>query len=301
MGGRQTQEDRFAVHPNLEPDIRMPCSFFGVFDGTVGDFASDTVKDLVVPKLLRSSSWRGLRHMSAMQTRDVLKAQQERLLENALRDMYSAADAALLSSCAKNGEHYATSTAVTLVVVGDLLGVGHLGDSRVVFGKEIDGRLIGELMTTDHKPDQEKERQRIEESGGTVVRLRNHGAKPFVRGGDFRERKASGERPMQLQYSRAFGCKDLKCFGLSNIPDIKLVRIGERGVGSAAYRRVRYAILASDGLWDVIDTQRAVQIAHQAVGDGKNPSQALVRAALMEQWKRKVASDNITAICVQFD
>jgi len=104
---------------------------------------------------------------------------------------------------------------------------------------------------------------------------------------------------MQLQYSRAFGCKDLKRFGLSSVPDIRLLRIGERG--SPAYRRVRYAILASDGLWDVVDAQRAVEVAHQAVQDCRNPSEALVQCARREQWKRNARSDNVTAVCVQFD
>jgi protein phosphatase len=298
-GDRPTQEDRFTVVPNLEPEIRLPCSFFGVFDGTVGDFASDSVKDLVVPMLLQSPSWRGLRNLLATHSRDALEAQQERLLADAVRDMYMSADESLLLSCAKDAQNYATCTSVTLVVVGDLLAVGHLGDSRIVLGKEVDGRMVGELMTTDHKPDNEQERQRIEESGGAVVRLRNHGAKPFIRGGDFMVRNASGDRPMQLQYSRAFGCKDLKCFGLSSVPDVRLLRIGDRG--SPAYRHVRYAILASDGLWDVVDTQRAVQIAHQAVQEGRSPSEAVVRCALHEQWKRKARSDNITAVCVQFD
>jgi len=265
----------------------------------VGDFASETVKDLVVPLLLQSSRWRGLRSLQAVHAHDALEAQQERLLEDAVRDMYASADESLLLSCARHAQHYATCTSVTLVAVGDLLAVGHLGDSRVVLGKEVEGRMVGELVTMDHKPDNEQERQRIEECGGTVVRLRNHGAKPFIRGGDFMVRNASGDRPMQLQYSRAFGGKDLKCFGLNSVPDVKLFRIGDRG--SQAYRHVRYAILASDGLWDVVDTQRAVQIAHQAVQEGRSPSEAVVQCALQEQWKRKAKSDNITAVCVQFD
>ena len=40
--------------------------------------------------------------------------------------------------------------------------------------------------------------------------LHNSFDKPFIRGGDFTARKARGDRAMQLQYSRAFGGKDLK-------------------------------------------------------------------------------------------
>jgi len=50
IGGRKAQEDRYCIAPKLIPGVDR-CSFFGVFDGTVGDFASDHVKDLVIPKL----------------------------------------------------------------------------------------------------------------------------------------------------------------------------------------------------------------------------------------------------------
>jgi len=298
MGDRRTQEDRFTIVPNLEPEGRMPSSFFGVFDGTVGDFASDNVKDLVIPKLMESPSWQALRSVSASRLSD-----QERLLEQALRDMYHNTDESLLARCAKTAQHYATCTSVTLLVVGDVLCVGHLGDSRIVIGVEqvepgsSTAALVGEQLTMDHKPDQDTERSRIEKCGGMVERLQNHSNKPFIRGGDFMMRKALGEQPMQLQYSRAFGAKDLKIFGLSNVPDVRLIRMGR----DPAYRHVRFVILASDGLWDVITTQQAVSIAQQAVAENNNPAELLVRAALLEQSRRKSRADNVTAICVQFD
>mmetsp|Transcript_80824 Transcript_80824/g.210531 ORF Transcript_80824/g.210531 Transcript_80824/m.210531 type:complete len:431 (+) Transcript_80824:48-1340(+) len=297
MGDRKTQEDRFAVVPNLEFDGRTPVSFFGVFDGTVGDFASDNVKDLVVPKLLESPSWWALKSVPATHA-----GEQEKLLEQAMRDMYRNADDALLQLCSKSKEHYATSTSVTAVVLGEMIAIGHLGDSRVVLGKEVmtpgqsTPQLVGEQLTIDHKPDQENERSRIEKCGGTVERLPNHNNKPFIRGGDFTMRKAMGEQPMQLQYSRAFGAKDLKIFGLSNVPDVRIIRMGRD-----SYRGVRFLILASDGLWDVLSAQHAVVIAQQAVSQDLNPAECLVRQALQEQAKRKVRADNVTVICIQFD
>jgi len=298
MGDRKTQEDRYTVVPNLERESRSPCAFFGVFDGTVGDFASENVKDLCVPRLLESPNWRALRHSSGTRTND-----QEHLcmIENALRDMYRSVDESLLVRCAKSTQHYATCTSVTLLVVGDLLVVGHLGDSRIVLGKDDPagsgkGDIVGEQLTMDHKPDQEPERQRIEQCGGMVERLQNHSNKHFIRGGDFLMRKALGEQPMQLQYSRAFGAKDLKMFGLSSIPDVRIIRMG-----SSSYRHVRFVILASDGLWDVLTSQQAVLVAQQASQEDGNPAEALVTRALLEQSRRKARADNITAVCIQFD
>mmetsp|Transcript_7551 Transcript_7551/g.13937 ORF Transcript_7551/g.13937 Transcript_7551/m.13937 type:complete len:439 (+) Transcript_7551:47-1363(+) len=295
IGDRKSQEDRFTVVPQLEPsNDGMPCAFFGVFDGTVGDFASESVKDLVIPKLFESPSWQALRQLPPARWGD-----QDSLVEGALREMYRSVDESLLERCSQSTQHYSTCTSVTLIVVGDMLAVGHLGDSRLIVGREVPGDaavLIGEQMTVDHKPDQDSERRRIEQCGGMVERLVNHCNKPFIRGGDFTMRKALGEQPMQLQYSRAFGAKDLKIFGLSSIPDVKVLHTA--GPDSI---RVRFAILASDGLWDVLSAQDAVRTAQQAVSEGASPAQALVARALLDLSQRQAKSDNITAICVHFD
>mmetsp|Transcript_40648 Transcript_40648/g.115007 ORF Transcript_40648/g.115007 Transcript_40648/m.115007 type:complete len:222 (-) Transcript_40648:344-1009(-) len=212
--------------------------------------------------------------------------------------MYRSVVESLLQRCAKSAQHYATCTSVTALVVGDLLVVGHLGDSRIVLGKGgVTTDLVGEQLTIDHKPDSEAERARIEQCGGCVERLQKHSNKAFIRGGDFLMRKALGEHPMQLQYSRAFGAKDLKIFGLSNIPDIKIIRMGR----DSAYRHTRFLILASDGLWDVLSAQAAVEIAQAACEKGLSPSEELVKAVLTEQSNRKARADNITAVVVQFD
>mmetsp|Transcript_41620 Transcript_41620/g.107686 ORF Transcript_41620/g.107686 Transcript_41620/m.107686 type:complete len:386 (-) Transcript_41620:347-1504(-) len=296
MGDRKTQEDRFTVVPQVEPERGLPCSFFGVFDGTVGDFASENVKEIVVPKLLESPHWRTLRN-------SVRGGEQDRVLKEVVKGMYRSVDEVLiqrLSQTELKERHYATCTSVTVLLVGDALVVGHLGDSRIIMGKEqVENgvtELVGEQLTMDHKPDLDDERQRIERCGGMVERLQNHNNKPFIRGGDFIMRKALGEQPMQLQYSRAFGAKDLKMFGLSCVPDVKVIRMG-----SPQYRHVRFIILASDGLWDVLTSQQAVNAAEQAVHDELNPAEALVRLALLEQSRRKGRADNITAVVVQFE
>lgn len=294
IGDRRTQEDRFAVVPQSDfGGGTGPLAFFGVFDGTVGDFASELVKDLVVPKLAESLHGKAFR-----QTAVTRPAEQEQLLCNVTRDLYRSIDDALLHRCSQNSQHYATCTSVTLMVVGDLLVVGHLGDSRIVLGKETDsgkGELFGEQLTMDHKPDLDHERQRIEQCGGMVERLQNHSNKPFIRGGDFLMRKALGEQPMQLQYSRAFGAKDLKIFGLSSVPDVRVIRMG-----SPSYRRCRVVVLASDGLWDTVSAQQAVVVASHAAQTDRNPAEELVRCALLEQSRRKARADNITAICIVF-
>eukprot|EP00929_Paragymnodinium_shiwhaense_P047264 TRINITY_DN23970_c0_g2_i1.p1 TRINITY_DN23970_c0_g2~~TRINITY_DN23970_c0_g2_i1.p1 ORF type:complete len:428 (-),score=123.15 TRINITY_DN23970_c0_g2_i1:379-1662(-) len=296
MGDRKTQEDRFVVAPSLPTVSRHSlCSFFGVFDGTVGDFASENIRKLAIPKLLEAAQ----RHQVDEALRSGgLAASKEKVLDAMTREMYKSMDGALLDRCSQEGnQHYATCTSVTLFMAHDTIAIGHLGDSRIALGKiNENGELVGEQMTYDHKPDLETERARIESCGGMVERLQNHNHKPFIRGGDFLMRKALGEQPMQLQYSRAFGAKDLKIFGLSNVPDVKILRLGSPG-----YRRCKVAILASDGLWDVLTAQQAVQAACGALDEGFEPAEAIVKLVVMEQKRRKARADNITAVCIFFD
>eukprot|EP00391_Amoebophrya_sp_Ameob2_P007967 CAMPEP_0178985500 /NCGR_PEP_ID=MMETSP0795-20121207/2187_1 /TAXON_ID=88552 /ORGANISM="Amoebophrya sp., Strain Ameob2" /LENGTH=373 /DNA_ID=CAMNT_0020676465 /DNA_START=234 /DNA_END=1355 /DNA_ORIENTATION=+ len=335
IGGRKAQEDRFCVCPNLVQHLEN-VAFFGVFDGTVGDFASDTVKDLVVPMLKSTSECKQLEHEFGSSSST--EAGTTGLLKRAHKS-----DGELLRRAGIAEKHYAASTSVTLLLWEDYICVGHLGDSRICLIyvtdenlAKIDGTLAvagdkngndenvgdqkknasavvenkkntknyvveakwaapgsfrtdsipvhkveefveGNFVTQDHKPDTAEEKARIEACGGSVEYLHNHQNKPFIRGGDFQQRKMLGESPMQLQYSRAFGAKDLKPFGLLGDPTVNCTK------------RERL------GLWDVLSADVASRVAMKAFLEGTNPSDALVQAAL------HTSCDNITAVCVMYD
>lgn len=284
LGHRKTQEDRFVVGNFDSPGERL--AFFGVFDGTVGDFASRNAGELAVPCLVNTRGWAELQ---------VAKDYRERVVaaRETMEQMYHAVDDTILKRMAEQHDHYATSTSVTALVLDDLLVVGHIGDSRIVVGWEEPGGLMAECLTEDHKPDLDVERARIEANGGSVECLVNHGNKAYIRGGDFLLRKALGEKPMQLQYARAFGAKDLKMFGVSSIPDVKTLNLKDR--------RIRYLILASDGIWDMMTPLEAVTVAHVAHQKGLSSAEHIIRLALSATNEKRGKSDNITAVVVRFD
>eukprot|EP01067_Filipodium_phascolosomae_P006338 Filipodium_phascolosomae@DN4598_c0_g1_i1.p1 len=293
IGNRKAQEDRITIVPNLVAN-REDCAFFGVFDGTVGDYASDNVKHLVVPHLIEAPEWSDtIRRLN--QKEPVAASQEEKeiatQLDRAMRYMYRQSDAELIRMCAQAKKHYASTTSVTALMAGPYLVVAHLGDSRAALCMDQDGAVSAEFLTVDHKPDLPEERSRIEKNGGSVEYLQHHNNKPFIRGGDFTARKALGEQPMQLQYSRAFGGKDLKKYGLSSEPDVYVTRIAPEH---------RLLILASDGLWDVVTAPQAAKIAAQAEADGRDMAEALCHAALAEQQARQAHADNVTSVVVKF-
>eukprot|EP00914_Ancora_sagittata_P014199 GHVO01027702.1.p2 GENE.GHVO01027702.1~~GHVO01027702.1.p2 ORF type:complete len:109 (+),score=24.98 GHVO01027702.1:230-556(+) len=97
----------------------------------------------------------------------------------------------------------------------------------------------------------------------------------------------TGERPQQLQYSRAFGGKDWKPYGLISDPDLIVMDMDDD---------VICLILGSDGLWNVIDANEAVRIAVKARDEGaSDPAAALVDRALELS---PTNADNITAAVV---
>ncbi len=110
----------------------------------------------------------------------------------------------------------------------------------------------------------------------------------YPRGGDFFRRQAAGEHPKQLNYSRAFGGKDLKNYGLSAEPDISHFELTSSD---------KLIILASDGLWDVINPRAACQIALDAHAKGMNAADELCRCSIADMPKVGY-HDNVTVIVI---
>lgn len=289
LGVRPTQEDRVVVCPQLGG--ALDALFVGVFDGTVGDeaasFAQSRMPEAVVnsPAFARARAMCGTTPPSSLPP--AAQAEFASLLRVALQGSFSSTDSALLTLFTQTSTHYCSSTAVAVLLWGSLLTVGHLGDSRAVLGRSVAGGVLAGLcLTRDHKPNDAGETARIVHAGGSLVYL--HGGRPFLRGGDFAARLAMGHRPMQLNYSRALGGKDLKPYGLSATPDVAQLALTPAD---------RLLLVATDGVWDVVTPDQAVRIAWAAHRAGLDPSAALTKHALAEHLARGSA-DNVTAACL---
>jgi len=157
------------------------------------------------------------------------------------------------------------STAVTALIVDNRLIVAHCGDSRAVLSR----KKKALRMSEDHKPFRSDELDRIHAAGGTVVHVQE-------------AYRVNG----QLAVSRSFG--DLVLKGQNVIiadPEFheELLTPDDDCL-----------VLASDGLWDVISDQKAVDVARKAA-TAMEAAQKLVELAL-----KKESSDNITVVVVKF-
>lgn len=296
MGARKNQEDRFVFSPNLA-DSQF--CFMGVFDGTVQEHASEWVHHYYLDILMADKS---MLAFLALDEDARLHADNWALIDQALHDSFLETDRQLLVFAAKHAYHYTSSTGVVALIYlpARQMFVAHVGDSHAVLGLSFDGDnggsnkqpdLQGEYLTVGHKADTKEELDRIEKAGGQLVYL--HGGKPFIRGGDFKQRNHA----MQLNYSRAFGGKDLKMYGLSCVPDVSRVSLRETQKGV----RPVSVILASDGLWDVVDPTDAVRICTDAHTRWlQNPSQPTCSEVLvtlgLKMHEQKRTNDNVTNI-----
>ncbi|KAI7752931.1 hypothetical protein M8C21_024321 [Ambrosia artemisiifolia] len=155
------------------------------------------------------------------------------------------------------------STSVTAVLMnGQRLWVANLGDSRAVVSKG--GKAI--QLSTDHEPS--TERASIEHKGGFVSNM--PGDVPRVNG--------------QLAVSRAFGDKSLKSHLISD-PAIQ---------DTIVDTKTDLLVLASDGLWKVMDNQEAINIARRI----KDPQKAAKR--LIAEALKRDSKDDISCVVVRF-
>ncbi|MQL82271.1 hypothetical protein Taro_014742 [Colocasia esculenta] len=276
-GKRSSMEDFYEARiDGVDGEI---VGLFGVFDGHGGARAAEYVKQNLFSNLISHPKF----------ITDT---------KSAIADAYNQTDSEFLKS--ENTQNRdAGSTASTAILVGDRLLVANVGDSRAVIcrgGKDLvfsacilqnmlevthrycirvdtlldaicyEANKGSIAVSRDHKPDQTDERQRIEDAGGFVM-----WAGTWRVGG-------------VLAVSRAFGDRLLKQYVVAD-PEIQ-----EEVVDSS----LEFLILASDGLWDVVSNEEAVEMVKPI----EDP-EAAAKMLTQEAYKRGSA-DNITCVVVRF-
>ena len=143
------------------------------------------------------------------------------------------------------------STAVTCLKRGRRLLVANVGDSRAVLGRaDPSGRIVAKDLSIDQKPDAPAERARIEGGGGQV-----HPS--IVPGAGYvgPARVWDPSRRFGLACSRSMG--DTVYYGPNRSgviaePEVTTHRLDHND---------KLVIVGSDGIWDRISSQEAVEIA----------------------------------------
>ena len=162
------------------------------------------------------------------------------------------------------------TTAVVTLVVGDTLHVANAGDSRAVISQ----KGVGTAITTDHKPEDEKEYERIKKAGGEV----DFGGVVAPGGGNFLKcARSIGD----AQYKRGPRERHLICAE----PELFKIEIAPGD---------EFVVMASDGVWDVISDQKSVEIVAKALKENDNACDQAAKALVMAAYQAE-SEDNICA------
>lgn len=153
------------------------------------------------------------------------------------------------------------STAIAALLVNGTLHIANVGDSRAVLVAS--GRAVD--LSEDHKPTRADERMRIEGLGGRIIHY-----------GTWRVEGI-------LAVTRAVGDRRLKKFVTAE-PELKSHVLQEGD---------DFLILASDGVWDVMTSQQAVDIVCNLSGNMHEAAHKLTDTAY-----RRGSLDNITSLVV---
>ncbi|KAL5730156.1 hypothetical protein ACHQM5_003014 [Ranunculus cassubicifolius] len=299
QGRKGINQDAMVVWEEFDSEEAIFC---GVFDGhgPYGHLVARKVRDSLPMKLLSflqasESGKNGPRTgcFSRKKTEDVEDSEQGISIEDQLGSMwrdsflksYKAMDKELRShptlDCFCSG-----STAVTIVKQGDNLFMGNIGDSRAILGsKDSSNAMIAVQLTVDLKPDLPREAERIKRCRGRVFALQDEPEVPRV--------WLPFDDAPGLAMARAFGDFCLKDYGVISIPEFTHRVLTERD---------QFIVIASDGVWDVLENEEVVEIVSSAP-TRSSAARLLVDAAARE-WKHKYPTskmDDCAVVCMFLD
>jgi len=206
--------------------------------------------------------------------------------EEALKTTFVGTNTALLST----DINYMTSgtTCVTVYVKGLKLYVSNCGDSRAVMAVNENGKLKARDLSRDHKPDDPEEQARIESMGGFVRPAPEPGLSARV--------YLDPEFTMiGLAMGRSIGDISVKPVGVIAEPEVTQFDLDPED---------KFMIMASDGVWEFIGSQEAIDIVSAKLDEGCNCTEAcqeLIEQA-SQRWVEEEGDyrDDITCIVVNF-
>ena len=184
------------------------------------------------------------------------------------------------------------STCTTLLISLEKIICVNLGDSRAVLAKYENGTYNAFNLSNDHKPNESTEMKRILLNGGRIKPFYDDELQKYV--GPERVWLKNSDLP-GLAMSRSFGDNVAHSVGVISEPEI--IKYEFNG-------NEKFIILASDGIWEYIDSDECVNIIkdfYENDMDAIGALNALVKEAF-NRWKSMDdCIDDITAIVIFFE
>jgi len=183
------------------------------------------------------------------------------------------------------------TTVVSLVITPEKLICINLGDSRLSLFKYDNGIYYSKNLSREHKPCELDESERIISNGGRLQKCFDEKTKKYF--GPQRIWLKDKEEP-GLAMTRSLGDKIAHNIGVIEEPEIKKFSYD----GSE-----KFIIIASDGLWEYINSELCINIVKKFYEEKKEAKEAAMELTkeAFKKWKRKeVVIDDITVIVIFF-
>ncbi|KAE8077669.1 hypothetical protein FH972_016212 [Carpinus fangiana] len=257
-------------------------SFAAVFDGH-GGFSS--------VKFLRDELYKEC--VAALQGGLLLKGKDFKNIREALQEAFVKADTKLLNWLEMSGEEDESGSTATVMFIGnDMLFISHVGDSCVVLSRS--GKV--EVLTNPHRPYGSnkaslQEIKRVRDAGGWINNGRICGDIAVARAfGDMRFKTKKNEMlkkgVAEGKWSEKFVSRvQFNADLVVASPDIFQAALGSD---------VEFVLLASDGLWDYMNSSDAVTFVRNQLrqhGDVQLACEALAQEVLDRQ-----SQDNVSIV-----
>jgi serine/threonine protein phosphatase PrpC len=194
------------------------------------------------------------------------------------------------------------ATCVLAVMQGAKLSVYNCGDSRAVLGRRnTKGQICAHALSLDHKPDRPDERKRVLACGGHLgcrqALVNQPGRGPVsMPVGPCRVWYQHRGETLGLAMSRSLGDSVVHKCGVSAEPEILEHMIDSND---------EFIIIATDGVWDVVDNNYATQMVASFVNkfhanwSSMDASHAVTKYARSRWEKMSPMVDDITCIVVK--
>lgn len=261
QGVRPSMEDAHVVQ--LAADEKSQEHVVAVFDGHGGDKTSLRCEQILVENIRKQR-----RYKVALEKNEF--ASWKNVLSQAFIDIDE--DVAHTQHTAE-GFEYSGSTGVVAVINQGKVFVANAGDSRAV----LCSGDVAVAMSEDHKPEDDKELQRINSAGAFVMNGRVNG---------------------ELAVARAFG--DFSMKGMSDLPPAaQPVSVVPDVVEQVINDEAQFLLLACDGIWDVMSNQVACDYLLRRIQDEKEPLDTACNR-LLDECLELGSKDNMSVVVFTF-
>ncbi|KAK9665225.1 hypothetical protein RND81_14G098900 [Saponaria officinalis] len=283
QGARDEMEDDAFI---VQSDASNGFSFAAVFDGHAGFSTVKFLRDELYKECL-----------AALQGGFLLSGKDFEAIKVAIVEAFENVDSRLLNFLELKDEADESGATATVMLIGnDRLYIAHVGDSSVVLSRS--GKA--EVLTDPHRPygnnqSSLQEIRRVREAGGWIVNGRICGDIAVSRAfGDIRFKTKKNEMLEDGVKEGRWPKKFVSRVKFND--DLVVARPDFFQVALAS--DAEFAVLASDGLWDYVNSSEAVSIVRDQLRQHGNVQEACESLAKIALDRR--SQDNISIIIADF-